>query len=334
MLMSAHSRPARVMSMIVRPPVAGMLCLFAALGMASGGETNFATLATCAAFLSVVLYFVNGAALNDIYDAEIDRTNALVAPYRALATGDLSLRQMKGLAWFAGGTTVVLGLAISPWAGLLLAVGVVLNVAYSMPPVRVCSRGALAAVLLPIFFTATPFLLGVLAAGGSIRSGGWILLVGIYVSYTGRGLLKDFRDVRGDILYGKRTFLIRHGRARTCGTSAGALIAGTTVLTFVAATPVVAIPIAGCLVAALLSLRMLALSRDAHRDNLLVAVSSKFGSVAALCMLSGLLLTPAAPLAVQIGAQVALMVYGATCAVLIAQPRLRRSEIWEVAEAA
>src|ERR1700676_4829384 len=111
MLMRASRGPPPVISMFFRPSVAGMLCLFTALGMAAGGETNFATLATCAAFLCVVLYFVNGAALNDIYNAEIDRTNDLVAPYRALATGDLSLRQMKGLAWFAGVATVVLGLA-------------------------------------------------------------------------------------------------------------------------------------------------------------------------------------------------------------------------------
>ena len=334
MLMSLSTRPTRVLWMIVRPPVAGMLCLFSALGMAAGGETNFATLPTCAAFLTIVLYLVNAASLNDIYDAEIDRANEFVAAYRPLATGDLSLRQVKALAWCSGVAAILVAFAISPWACPLLLVGVVLNVAYSMPPVRICGRGAVAAVLLPIFFTATPYLAGVLAAGGHIRPGGWLVLAGIYVSYIGRGLLKDFRDVQADVLYGKRTFLIRHGRAFTCVASAAALCAGTTLLAVAVSTPFMVVPLAVCLAGALVGLRMLARSRDTDMDNRLIAIISKCGSVAALCILSRLLMTPTAPITKQVLAQVALMGYAATCAIVIAGQRKELSGVAEVFEAA
>lgn len=48
----------------------------------------------------------------------------------------------------------------------------------------------------------------------------------LYLGFIGRILLKDFRDVRGDALFGKRTFLVRHGRRATCAVSAGCLVTG------------------------------------------------------------------------------------------------------------
>jgi 4-hydroxybenzoate polyprenyltransferase len=46
------------------------------------------------------------------------------------------------------------------------------------------------------------------------------------VGFIGRIVLKDFRDVRGDVLFGKRTFLVRHGRVPTCRLSAVTWLAG------------------------------------------------------------------------------------------------------------
>jgi 4-hydroxybenzoate polyprenyltransferase len=47
---------------------------------------------------------------------------------------------------------------------------------------------------------------------------------------AGRILLKDFRDVHGDAMFGKRTFLVRHGRGVTCAVSACCWTAGTAVI--------------------------------------------------------------------------------------------------------
>ena len=50
-----------------------------------------------------------------------------------------------------------------------------------------------------------------------------MLLAGLYVGFIGRILLKDFRDVRGDALFGKRTFLVRHGLVLHLPTQRGAV---------------------------------------------------------------------------------------------------------------
>ena len=60
-----------------------------------------------------------------------------------------------------------------------------------------------------------------------------LLLAGLYAGFVGRILLKDFRDVRGDALFGKRTFLVRHGRGATCTLSAIFMTLGVSVLPFV-----------------------------------------------------------------------------------------------------
>jgi hypothetical protein len=44
---------------------------------------------------------------------------------------------------------------------------------------------------------------------------------GLYVGFIGRIMLKDFPDVRGDALFGERTFLVRHGWRATCATTPG-----------------------------------------------------------------------------------------------------------------
>ena len=80
---------------------------------------------------------------------------------------------------------------------------------------------------------AVPYLLGIFAVRGSVSRADLLLLAGLYAGFIGRIVLKDFRDVRGDALFGKRTFLVRHGRRATCRLSAAFLVAGVSVLPFV-----------------------------------------------------------------------------------------------------
>jgi hypothetical protein len=120
---------------------------------------------------------------------------------------------------------------------------------------------------------AVPYLLGILAVRPSVRPADLALLAGLYVGFVGRILLKDFRDVRGDALFGKRTFLVRHGRRWTCGFSAACWTVGAVLL-------VVAVPHPGAalvggsaayLVMALGLLRALASARSHRREEALIA---------------------------------------------------------------
>ena len=72
-------------------------------------------------------------------------------------------------------------------------------------------------MLLPLGYVAIPYLVGVLTVQPSVDGRQLALLGGLYVAFIGRIMLKDFRDVRGDELFGKRTFLLRHGHVATAG---------------------------------------------------------------------------------------------------------------------
>jgi 4-hydroxybenzoate polyprenyltransferase len=95
-----------------------------------------------------------------------------------------------------------------------------------MPPVRLGSRGALTSALLPLGYVAVPFLLGLSTGPAEVSDRSWLLLSGLYLGFIGRLALKDFRDQRGDSLYGKRTFLVRYGRTSTARFGAAFMLLG------------------------------------------------------------------------------------------------------------
>jgi 4-hydroxybenzoate polyprenyltransferase len=115
-------------------------------------------------------------------------------------------------------------------AVVVVAAGTGLSAGYSVRPVRLADRGAVASMLLPAGYVAVPYLVAVFGAAGRVTAGDLWLLSALYVGFIGRILLKDFRDVRGDALFGKRTFLVRHGRGWTCLFSAVCWVVGTTTM--------------------------------------------------------------------------------------------------------
>jgi 4-hydroxybenzoate polyprenyltransferase len=173
--------------------------------------------------------------------------------------------------------------------------GLALSANYSLRPVRVAARGVFAPLVLPACYVAVPYLIGVYAARGSLRRGDILLLAGLYVGFIGRILLKDFRDVRGDEMFGKRTFLVRHGRGWTCRFSASCWTAGTVMLVTAVRHPTVCLIAINtvCLAAALLLLRALSTERGPRRDERLVAAIAIIGRGTILVLLVHLSLTNA-----------------------------------------
>ncbi len=97
---------------------------------------------------------------------------------------------------------------------------IVIDYVYSLRPIRVSDRGIAAQYLLAFAYTYFPLSLGYWSSAANY-SFPWLLSFGIFSSFIARLLLKDFRDVRGDRQYGKKTFLLRHGPKITTLTSAG-----------------------------------------------------------------------------------------------------------------
>jgi len=284
----AFIRPLRLALLVSRPDVAWLLCLFAAIGMAQTGVRDLLTVKAALTSGAVILYVTNAAAINDLFDEAIDRINLRGARDRLLVTGDASRRQMWAVAAAGGIGAPVLGVLISPVAGVVLVGGVLLSAAYSVPPVRLCGRGVVASLLLPLFYVATPFVVGALSTGREMSWHGALLLAGGYAALAGRLLLKDFRDVQGDVLYGKRTFLIRHGRTATCTWSAGLWCLGAALIAAALPAAIVVVPVAVSLGGVLWGLQQLGRTPDARTDQQISRAIGRMGSAIGLTVLAAL----------------------------------------------
>ncbi|HVF33448.1 MAG TPA: UbiA family prenyltransferase [Acidimicrobiales bacterium] len=226
----------RLVVRLSRPPVLILLGLFAATGMAQGGVGQEAgDLPGLAHVLLIVAGFLVAAvAVNDLADADIDAVNLPGRADRPLVAGTATRRDLVVTAVVAATTSLAAAVVLRPAAAIVVAGGLVLALAYSTRPIRLSDRGALTALLLPLGYVAVPFLVG-LPGAPSLRD--LVLLAGLALGFIGRILLKDFRDVEGDTRYGKRTFLVRHGRRATCATAAAAWMTGSFALVGLAAPP-------------------------------------------------------------------------------------------------
>jgi 4-hydroxybenzoate polyprenyltransferase len=272
----------RLVVLLARPAVIALLAFFAVTGLAQAGQPdNVLVLGRVLAVVAGFLLF--SVACNDLADEAIDRVN--LPGRRPLSAGVVTRPEFAVIGLVAGGIALAVSVTLG-WPGVLItAAGMLISAAYSLRPVRLADRGALAPLLLPACYVAVPYLLGLVAARSGSRPGTLIrpaeltLLAGLYLGFIGRILLKDFRDVRGDALFGKRTFLVRRGRGPTCAVSAGFWTAGTCLilLTVRQLTPALLIAEAGCNAAALGLLCQLSRNRGARRDERLISAIAIVG---------------------------------------------------------
>src|SRR5207244_4768415 len=109
----------------------------------------------------------------------------------------------------------------------------------SARPVRLSYRVAGAPLALGVAYVLVPYCLGIVAASGSLHHALSALTFALFLLFTARILLKDFRDREGDARYGKPTLLLRFGKTATCTASLCALVAADVVLAFTLDPPLV-----------------------------------------------------------------------------------------------
>lgn len=256
------------------------------LGSAAAGAVTPKTLL---AWALVALWTVHANGVNDIADLPIDRINLPGASDRPLVTGDISVPGMWLVINLAGATALSLSLLFG-LPGIVLTVAVLaVDYAYSLKPIRITDRPLASPFTLAAAYVAGSMGLGFVAAG---RGGSfpWLLALGIFLGFTGRMLLKDFRDTAGDLRYGKRTFLLKYGALATCAASAVLWVSAMIVVAAsVGFAPGVLVPLLFGTVQVLLML--LALSRESHRGRqlTLVGVIAKAANFAVLTVLVWLL---------------------------------------------
>jgi len=198
----------------VRPAVIVLLVMFAGVGM-SFSTRHPGALVTGRVLVVVVALLVFTADINDLSDEAIDRVNLAGDRRRPLVAGTGTRTELQVIAVTAGVLAVVTAASLGCAPLAVTVAGLVLSAGYSLRPVRLADRGAVASMLLPACYVAVPFLVAALSVERGVTFRQLALLAGLYVGFVGRILLKDFRDVQGDALFGKRTFLVRHGRRAT-----------------------------------------------------------------------------------------------------------------------
>jgi homogentisate phytyltransferase / homogentisate geranylgeranyltransferase len=169
--------------------------------------------ATLVAALSVNV-FITG--INQLTDVEIDRINK---PFLPVAAGELSPRAARRIV--AASAALPIAMAITQgWVEIVAVLaGLLVGVAYSLPPLRLKRWPALAAlsisgvralvVNLGVALHFSESLAGVLV----VPPGAWVLTAFVAPFSCAIALLKDVPDIEGDRRYRIATYSVRLGGA-------------------------------------------------------------------------------------------------------------------------
>jgi 4-hydroxybenzoate polyprenyltransferase len=266
----------KLLVLLARPAALMLFALCAVIGVAQARHARD-NVELGQVFAVVFAFVLCCVAVNDLADERVDRVNLSGDRRRPLVTGAATRNDLAVLAAIAAAVAV----SVSAWLGLVpllvTVAGLVVGIGYSVPPVRLAGRGAVAALVLPACYVAVPYLVGYTASGTAVDATAAITLAGLYLGFIGRLLLKDFRDVRGDAMFGKRTFLVRHGRRATCTTSAVAWIAGTALLVLASAGAVFDATTVALTIATLVLLAVLSTDRGPRGDERVIAALAVLG---------------------------------------------------------
>jgi len=213
----------RLAGTMLRFRIASLLLPFFLLAPALHGELTTFRWTYVAGVIALFACYVVATCLNDIFDLEVDRANASDRP---LVNGQATRRQLLVIAAVAA----VVAVLVAPFALAPVVLSLLFDVAYSAPPLRISARPHLAAPALGLAYVAVPYAIGLAAADVGPTSFDARVVAALVVLFTGRMLLKDFRDRRGDAAFGKRTFLLVHGKRATIATVLVCVLVGDALL--------------------------------------------------------------------------------------------------------
>jgi 4-hydroxybenzoate polyprenyltransferase len=220
----------RLVFTMLRYRASALLIGFFLLGVALHGGIQTLRWQYAAGSLALLACYIVATSLNDIFDLEVDRLNHPAAKERPLVTGAATRQRLALMAAILAALSLGLAFWVGPLALLAVVISLVVNVAYSAPPLRLCARPLYAAPVLAFAYVALPYGIGLASAGGSVTALDARAVTAFMVLFAGRMLLKDFRDRVGDAAFGKRTFLLAYGKRATLVMVFLCVIAGDAVL--------------------------------------------------------------------------------------------------------
>jgi len=276
---------------LLRYRVAVMIVLFMLLGAACHHGLTTIGWQVIVAVLALASSYVCATGLNDIADEKLDEINHPGDRGRPLITGAASTADLWRVAGVAGALALAFSLAVSPTAAGLMGLSLVVGALYSLPPVKLSYRTFMAPLTLAVAYVGIPYWLGVVTVGERVQGPDLPLLAALYLLFTGRIVLKDFRDRRGDAAYGKPTFLLRYGKGATCLASLVALCLGDALLVSALADRLwLAVLLQPYLAGVLVMLHRLYRVRDRGEEQLAIGVGAKLGNGLLATLLGALIL--------------------------------------------
>lgn len=190
-----------------------------AWGQAVGGRLDLA--AALLALWATALVHAGANVLNDVGDelGGTDRINTeRIYPYtggsRLIQNGVMSLAQMRRFGLGLIAMAMLLGALLAGLKGPIVLglglIGIVLAVAYSLPPLRLASRG-LGEPTIAVGFGLLPAMGAAWLQTGRFDSMALLVAVPTAMWVTAILLINEVPDLRADALAGKRTWPVRFG---------------------------------------------------------------------------------------------------------------------------
>ena len=169
---------------------------------------------------AIILMLVNAGsnALNQVYDADIDRVNK---PERPIPSGRIRPDEALSIAWllyFVAFFRAALFLR-GPYFLLILAL-IGFTYAYSVPPLRLKERLWTNNVSIALARGMLGFVAAWCIFGNPFNPLPWVIGGIMAFFLVGAMTTKDFTDVEGDRMYGARTLPVVYGLERSIGMSA------------------------------------------------------------------------------------------------------------------
>lgn len=267
------------------------LLIFYALGLA--WNNAFSAPATGLLYGAIAIIFAYGSAtsFNDLADVTIDKINLKGAKDRLLANEQASAKDILTVALISATLSVACGFLATPKAAICLIAAFIVNVTYSLRPVRISYRPLLVPFYLSIAYVAIPWVTAAVISNGAFTRQSFFFVIGLCLLFMARISLKDFRDRVGDKAHGKPTAVLVYGKPAVISFATLSLILGlylTVTIIHAAIWERVALGFLG-----ILGLRMLwELAHQSNLDQELLAIGmgARFGNGLLFGMLGILLL--------------------------------------------